>query len=199
MRAFLFVPLGKVHAGMPGGLLYSCAPLPTEDSRPMIPIDSLSLLQRILLSTDGTVTDLIALYAGEAIHVKKVRQELQVGEPPAMLACRGPVQMLKREILLSGAQRNYLHADSQFIFQRFSPSIQSQLLETDRPIGLMWKQERLETYREIIHRATAQCPAIAPHFELPADAWFVSRTYLIHHGGAPLGAITETWPMDWFR
>jgi len=164
----------------------------------MIAIDSLSLLQRILLSTDGTVTDLIALYAGEDVHVTKVRQELQVCEPPAMLACQGPVQMLRRQILLSGQDRHYLYADSQFIFERFSPSIQRQLLETDQPIGLMWKQERLETCREIIEQAVVQCPVIAPHFELPDDAWFVARTYLIHHGGAPLGAISEKWPLAWF-
>jgi chorismate-pyruvate lyase len=116
-----------------------------------------------------------------------------------MLACGGSAQMLRRQILLSGVQRNYLYADSQFIFQRFSPSIRRQLLETDRPIGLMWKQERLETYREIIEQAVEQSSTIAAYFELPADAWLVSRTYLIHHGGLPLGAITEKWPMDWFR
>jgi chorismate-pyruvate lyase len=165
----------------------------------MIALDSLSLMQRILLSTDGTVTDLIALYAGEEIHVKKVRQELQLREPPTMLACPGPVPVLRRQILLRGRERCYLHAESQLIFQRFSLSIQRQLLETDLPIGLLWKQERLETFREIIDQAVVQCSDIAPHFALPGDAGFVSRTYVIHHGGAPLGAITEKWPLAWFR
>ena len=165
----------------------------------MISIDSLSLFQRILLSTDGTVTDLIALYAGEAIHVRKLRQELQVREPPSLLAGTGSVQMLRRQILLSGRERSYLYADSQFLFQRFSPSIQRQLLETDQPIGLMWKQERLETYREIVAQEVERCADVAMHFGLAADAWLVSRTYLIHHGGSPLGAITEKWPIDWFR
>jgi len=160
--------------------------------------DDLGLLQKILLSTDGTVTDLVALYAGEEIHVHKVRQEIVVCQPSALLGCESPVQVLYRQILLRGRQRTFLHADSQFIFGRFSPDMQQQLLHTDQPIGLLWKQERLETYREIIEKAVIRCPHLAHYFELPEDAWFVSRTYLIHHGGQPLGAITEQWPASWF-
>lgn len=161
-------------------------------------IDDLGLLQQILLSTDGTVTDLIALYAGEEITVHKLRQDIAVRQPPAALKCEVPVQVLHRQILLRGRERTFLYADSQFIFVRFSPDMQQQLLHTDQPIGLLWKQERLETYREIIAKTVLRCPHLAHHFQLPEDAWFVSRTYLIHHGGRPLGAITEQWPTSWF-
>ena len=161
-------------------------------------IDDLGLLQRILLSTDGTVTDLIALYAGEEIVVHKLRQDIEVSQPPAILNCEVRVQMLHRQILLRGRERTFLHADSQFIFVRFSPDMQQQLLQTDQPIGLLWKQERLETYREIIEKSVVRCPHLAHYFGLPEDAWFVSRTYLIFHGGRPLGVITEQWPTSWF-
>jgi chorismate-pyruvate lyase len=161
-------------------------------------IADLSLLQKILLCTDGTVTDLIALYAGEEIQVRKVQQEVLVRQPPSMLGCEGQVQMLHRQILLHGRQRNFLYADSQFIFGRFSPDMQQRLLHSDQPIGLLWKQERLETYREIIDKAVVRCPHLAHYFELPEDAWFVSRTYLIYHSGRPLGAITEQWPTSGF-
>ncbi len=169
----------------------------------MIDIHNLSLLQRILLSTDGTVTDLIALYSGEAIHVRKVRQALASQSLPQVLrTAREPqpamLQILSRQILLSGAQRNYLYADSQFVFERFSPAVQRQLLDTDKPIGVMWKEERMETYREIIDKHVTQCPDIASHFDLPVSAWFVARTYIIHHSGQPLGAITEQWPVSLF-
>ncbi|HYM36643.1 MAG TPA: chorismate pyruvate-lyase family protein, partial [Steroidobacteraceae bacterium] len=110
----------------------------------------LSLMQKILLSTDGTVTDLIALYTGERIRVKKIEQNVEVKTAPKLLACDSPLKLLSRKILLSGASRNYLYADSVFVFERFSVSIQDQLLNTDRPIGLLWKEARLETYREIV-------------------------------------------------
>lgn len=160
---------------------------------------SLSLFQKILLSTDGTVTDLIGLYTGEAIRVKKLGQSIEMQAAPESLRCAGPVKILNRKILLSGATNNYLYADSVFVFERFSKSIQDQLLSTDRPIGLMWKEERLETYREIVAHEVAAAADIAEHFGLSPTAPFVSRTYLIHHKGLPLGAITEKWPLAIFR
>lgn len=159
----------------------------------------LSLFQKILLATDGTVTDLISLYTGESIRVKKLEQAIQTGVAPPELRCLKPTRLLTRKILLAGATQNYLYADSLFVFERFSDSIQQQLLETDRPIGLLWKEARLETYREVIRHSVAPCEAVAEHFGLAASADFVSRTYVIYQGGQPLGEITEKWPLSCFR
>ena len=182
MRAFFFGPREALtyHHLMPG-------------------IHDLSLFQRILLATDGTVTDLIALYAGEAIRVKKLVQTIGEESAPAELQCIGPTRLLSRRILLTGAMKTYLYAESQFVLERLSKSIQDQMLNTDRPIGLLWKEERLETFREIVGQAVEPNAAIAQYFDLPASAPFVSRTYLIHHGGRPLGMITEKWPLSFFR
>jgi len=160
---------------------------------------NLSLFQKILLATDGTVTDLIGLYTGEAIRVKKLGQSLEWEIAPPELRCDEITRLLNRRILLAGAQENYLYAESIFVFERFSTSIQCQLIDTDKPIGLMWKEERLETYREIVDQHIAPSPDIAPYFDLAEPAHFVSRTYLIHHNGKPLGSITEKWPVSLFR
>jgi chorismate-pyruvate lyase len=159
----------------------------------------LSLFQRILLATDGTVTDLIALYAGEPIRVMKLGQAIHEERAQAELKCTEPTRLLNRKILLSGAKKNYLYAESQFVLGRLSKSIQEQMLNTDRPIGLLWKEERLETFREIVGQTVEPCAAIAQYFDLPSSAPFVSRTYLIHHTGKPLGMITEKWPISYFR
>ena len=159
----------------------------------------LSLFQKILLATDGTVTDLVALYTGEAIRVKKLEQNIRDGIAPAILQCDVTTRLLNRQILLSGVNRNYLYADSLFVFERFSKAIQEQLLTTDRSIGLIWKEQRLETHREIIEQKIEFCAEIAAHFSVPETAPFVSRTYLIHHAGNPLGAIMEKWPLSYFR
>lgn len=159
----------------------------------------LSLFQRVLLATDGTVTDLIAIYAGEAIRVKKLEQSILEADAPTELKCSGPVRLLSRKILLCGASRNYLHADSTFVLGRLSTSIQEQMLNSDRPVGLLWKEERLETFREIVGHTVEPGAAIAQYFDLPLSAPFVSRTYLIHRAGRPLGMITEKWPLSSFR
>ena len=162
-------------------------------------LNDLSLFQKVLLATDGTVTDLIALYAGEPIGVRKLSQSIREELAPTELLCAGPTRLMSRSILLTSAARTYLYAESQFVLERLSKSIQQQMLDTDRPIGLLWKEERLETFREIVRQEVEPCEAIAHHFDVPVSVPFVSRTYLIHHGGKPLGMITEKWPLSHFR
>jgi chorismate-pyruvate lyase len=161
--------------------------------------NELSLFQRVLLATDGTVTELIALYAREPIRVRKLAQEIREESAPAELACDAPARLLTRAILLAGATTNYLHAESRFVLERLPEPIRMQMLETDRPVGLLWKEQRLETFREIVRQSIDPCAPIAHHFGLQPSAPFVSRTYLVHHAGRPMGMITEQWPLSLFR
>lgn len=164
-------------------------------------LDDLSLYARALLATDGTVTDLIALYTGETIRVVKLEQSISATPvaAPALLACPQPARLLHRRILLAGATRNHLYADSTFVFDRFSDAMQRALIDTDRPIGLLWKEARLETFREIVAQGIETDAAISAHFAVPPTEPFVARTYVVHYGGRPLGAITEKWPLSSFR
>lgn len=158
----------------------------------------LSLFQKVLLATDGTVTDLVALYAGESIRVQKLEQSVRHAASE-VLGCSTPTALLQRSILLRGAARNFLHAESVFVLNRLPPSLRQQMLETDQPIGLLWKQERLETFRELRDQSIEPCARIAHHFDVAATTPFVARTYVVHHARQPLGMITERWPISHFR
>jgi chorismate-pyruvate lyase len=50
----------------------------------------LSLFEKILLATDGTVTDLLVLFAGERILVQKPEQTIHEGVAPLGLQCATP-------------------------------------------------------------------------------------------------------------
>lgn len=164
------------------------------------PVDhDLSLFEQILLKTDGTVTDLVALYAGEPIRVRKLEQQVLESTPSPELGCPAPTRVMIRRILLSGARRNYVQADSEFVLDRLPAAIRDAMLATERPVGLLWKEARLETFREILGHVIGPCAAIAAHFGLDPSADFVARTYLVHHGGRPMGRITERWPVGVFR
>lgn len=159
----------------------------------------LGLFERILLATDGTVTELVAQYAEEPIRVRKlVQQERDAGPQQAQLECPPSARLLDRRILLVGATRTYLYAESLFVLDRLAPAMREALLGTERPIGLLWKDARLETFREVVDRSIAPCAGVAQHFGVDASAPFVSRTYVVHHGGRPLGMITERWPRGSF-
>lgn len=158
-----------------------------------------SLFQKVLLATDGTVTDLIALYYDEPIRVIKLEQTVRLEGSPTELACDKSTPILRRTILLSGATKVYMHAESHFVFDRLPSWLREQMLSTDLPVGLLWKQSRLETFREILGSSVGPHEGIASLFGLSVAELFASRSYRIHHDGKPLGIISETWPLRYFR
>lgn len=160
---------------------------------------SLSIFQKILLTTNGTVTDLLALYTGEKIRVNKITQKIFLSDTRQQLICALETPLLKRNVLLCSETKNYVYAESVFVFGLLSRSIQYQLLETDQPIGLMWKQEKLETYRDILGHKTEVSEKIASYFDIQPQTPIISRTYSIYHQNTILGTITEKFPITYFR
>ena len=159
---------------------------------------SLNLFQKVLLVTDGTVTDLLKLYSGKNIQVKIVSQELMQSGEEEFFLCPDKTDILKRRILLCNESTNYIYADSIFIVENISKSAQNKLLQTNQPIGLIWKDEKIETYREIIDYKLESCGLMAEYFGVPYDTQMVSRVYLIYSNGRVLGMITEKFPITHF-
>ena len=156
---------------------------------------SLSQLQKILLTTDGTVTQLLELLTGEKIRVEKLEHSIVEGAPPS-LAVSPTERVLNRRILLRGAERPYLYAHSWLVPARMPIEMQRQMRETDTPIGQLWKSARLETFREIVDFRRERDDNIATLFGI--DTPLLSRTYLIHAGGSPMGLIVEKYPATLF-
>ncbi len=159
----------------------------------------LSTFQKILLATDGTVTDLISIYADEPISVKKIGQKMFLSDNRQQFFCPSGTPLLERSVLLCGTRKNYLYAESVFVVGLLSRSIQYRLLETDCPIGLMWKEEKLEMYRDILGYTTATCDRVAAYFDVPPQTPIISRTYSIYHQSKILGTISEKFPITHFR
>lgn len=157
--------------------------------------ESLSTLQKVLLITDGTVTQLLEIYTQEKIFVQKLEHALVRGAP-AELEVSSTEPVLSRRILLRSADRPYLFAHSWLVPTRMPRGMQETILNTDTPIGQLWKAARLETYREIIDFRREQNAEVAELFG--AEGPLLSRTYLIHSGGAPMGLIVEKFPSALF-
>ncbi|MGD9843631.1 MAG: chorismate pyruvate-lyase family protein [Steroidobacteraceae bacterium] len=160
---------------------------------------SLSLFQKVLLTTDGTITQLLELYTGLPLRVHKLEQQVQRGEHPPWLQTTDKDRVLRRIILLCNDQQNVMYAESFIAIDRLPVTMQRELLENDRPIGLLWRAERMETYREIVAYHREPADLLAPHFGLSADEELLSRTYLIYHRHQVIGAITEKFPVSYYR
>ncbi|NEP45308.1 MAG: DUF98 domain-containing protein, partial [Okeania sp. SIO2H7] len=88
---------------------------------------SLSTFQRILLTTDGTVTEMLEAYTLEQINVVKLSEGLvsTVQEIPVLELKRG-TQVIERKILLQGkiSRKNYLYAESIIVPERLDRKFQ---------------------------------------------------------------------------
>lgn len=157
----------------------------------------LNAIHRILLTTDGTVTDMLEAYFQEPMEVMPLAQRLEHSDTRVDeldLAAGQPI--LRREILLRGkvSGRTVLHADSIVVPDRLSERLREGLLGQRRPIGELLLADKLETYREILHCTRREAGTLAQHFHLYETAPFLTRTYVISVGGQGIMRITETFP-----
>jgi len=68
------------------------------------------------------------------------------------------------------------------------------LLESDAPMGRLWSDHRLETWKELlrVHRVAAN--GLSVFFKPHATSGLLTRTYRLVSGGRPLMLISEYFP-----
>lgn len=162
----------------------------------------LSAFQRILLTTDGTVTEILEAQFWEAIRIVKLDQgPMHMAKTIPYLDTPADAQVLFRKVLLQGSvtRKNYLYAESITVPDRLDPQIRDGLLTTQKPIGRLMLEARTETFREILSCKLEPMGDIAEHYDLPTDAQLISRTYRIFAGGQAIMLITEKFPESYFR
>lgn len=163
--------------------------------------DDLSAFQRILLTTDGTLTVLVEVYADEAVNVVKLENSLGPweGDDPGLGLTPGE-EVLRRTILLRGpsSHTNYLYAESLMVPHRLAPEVRTGLLETDQPVGRLLLDARTETFREIVRAGTEPARGCAQHFGIDEDELMIFRTYKVIAEQRPVMMITEKFPINAF-
>ncbi len=170
-----------------------------SDLSPLDP--SLSVLQRILLTTDGTVTHILEAYARETLEVAKLSQSMgdwrdpDSEDPPAR-----PEKVLRRSILLRGtkSRTNFLYAKSLIMANRLDPSVRLGLILTNKSIGKLLVENRTETFRDIVSMCREPAGAQGAYFGIDATAPVISRTYHVVARQRPIMTITEKFPTTAF-
>lgn len=157
--------------------------------------------QRVLLGTDGTVTNILEAYADEPVEVVKLLQVFDTangGDADLLVA---DDEVLRRRVLLRGTRthRCLLYAEAVVVLHRVDPVVLDGLIQTDKPVGVLLKEARTETFREILHIDREPAAATAEHFGIDATAELICRTYRIMAGRRPIILITEKFPTEFFR
>jgi chorismate-pyruvate lyase len=161
----------------------------------------LSPFQQILLTTDGTVTEMLEAWAGENMQVTKLAHAMQpLVKANDDLAAAAGERELTRTILLRGEDsgRCFLFARSHILVDRLDTRVRDGLLESSEPLGRLLLRFRIETFKEIIASGLRPAAEAGEHFGMHADTPLIYRTYRMTSGGKPVMLISEAFPRAFF-
>jgi len=155
------------------------------------------LLQRLFLVTDGTLTDLVEAAFLEPVALRKVAVVTShAPEAIAELEVEPGEMIMTRQILIYGTSTdtNYVYAESLLAIDRLPEDFRRALVESDAPMGRLWSDHRLETWKELlkVHRVAAS--GLSDFFKSQPNSGLLSRTYRLVSGGRPLMLISEYFP-----
>ena len=171
-------------------------------TRSHIDPSQLSTFERILLTTDGTVTDMLEAYFFEQIQLVKLSEQLIKLEHslPAMDLSQG-AEVMERKILLQGkiSRKNYIYAESILALDRLEEAFRQELLETKTPIGKIWLQQKVETFKEIIDTGKQPANGLCNYFNISESETVLFRTYCVRSNRKPTMMITEKFPKVYFN
>src|SRR5882762_700156 len=118
-----------------------------------IDTDGLDLVQRVMLATDGTLTDVLEVAFQEPIKV--VRLAMQVCETESACALVDPNHIqptIERKVILTGANSctAYVYAESWIAINRLPTRLRTCLFTSGAAIGRQWAECKLETRKEFL-------------------------------------------------
>jgi len=169
-------------------------------------LKDLSVFQRVLLITDGTVTELLEQYLGEPIKVVKLYEGIkknlnQLPDLHQRIIHTNDSDFLKRETLLQGQNtlNNWLYAESTIIVDNLATDFRRDLLDSHEPIGKLWSKYRCETYKTIVAAGKEPASSLAKHFNIQTTDEIITRTYSVYSANKIIMIITEKFPSQFFR
>jgi len=163
-------------------------------------VNSLEPLQRVLLVTDGTLTEILEANFFERIRLVKVSQRVISATASHALLDPNPGEVLiERKILLQGegSRRNYAYAESLIAVDRLGSSFRDELLDSDTPLGRLWLEHKLETFKELQEVRCRRANGLSHYFECADGALLLDRTYRVFSASRPVMVITEYFPVKY--
>ncbi len=161
----------------------------------------LSPLERVLLTTDGSITRILDAITGEEVKVKTVAQRLVKAsrELAKELRIREGAEVNYRVVDIKSSKAALLHAISYAPIERLAEEFKEDIMKKDMPIGRIMASLNIESRREIKEFDVIKGDAeLCRRFRLPAGTVFLKRRYHVIHGGEVLISITEIFPSGVF-
>ena len=161
----------------------------------------LSTFQRIVLTTDGTLTEILEAYLFEKIRVVKLSEGLvSITQNILPLEVKQGNEVIERKILLQGkiSRKNFIYAESILVTERLEEKFKDELLHSKTPLGRLWLEHKFETFKEIVDTAEESANKLSAYFPIKPEDKILSRTYRVFSRGQPIVIITEKFPASYF-
>lgn len=157
-------------------------------------VEKLGAAQRVLLTTDGTVTTLLETLSLEPVHAETCdATPLDWGNAEYWLRIGPADRLSERRIFLIGqrSERHYVMARSAIVSNRVGEDFFRALSNARSGLGEALRMAGMETTRELLWYG-AVAPAHHPDW-LDTDERLLSRAYRIWHRRQPFLFIHETF------
>ena len=166
-------------------------------------VGHLSNVQKILLGTDGSVTQLLEAVTGKEVGITTRIQEIVPAEPGVAqtldILPGSPVNHRVVDIKNNVTGEVLMHARSFTPVEHLPDAFREDLLKADIPIGKIIKKHTIEARREILSAGmVVASEETAGIFRICRGEPILTREYRIIHGGKPLIVITEQFPYHSF-
>jgi beta-ribofuranosylaminobenzene 5'-phosphate synthase len=166
-------------------------------------VGRISPVQKFLLGTDGSVTQLLESVTGKKVIIRTLLQQVVPADRTAAdnlsIAEGDPVNHRIVEIRTEENNEVLIYAISDTPIARLSPEFRDDLMKADIPIGKIIKQHHIEARREILNaRVTPATEEAGRIFAINKDEPVLSRQYQIIHDKKPLIFIEEQFPYNRF-
>ena len=170
--------------------------VPIEDFN----IHSLSLVQRILVTTDGTLTETLAAMFLEPIELVKLSVTItQTPHPVPPLELEAGANVMQRQIVLRGSKSGtpYVYAEVVIATDQLPSRLRDDLLEGRVPLGSLWISHRLEIFKDRPRVRQRPAAELAQFLNISEQDILIERTYRTFTGGRPIFLVSEYFPAEY--
>lgn len=161
-------------------------------------IGKLSSAQKILLTTDGSVTTILDVIEGH-VEIQTLEQKfVEADSEMAQLLDIDVGDTVNYRVVVIQTDEPLIYAVSLIAVKRLENDFKEDLIRADIPIGRILKKHNIESRREIRSvYSEDQTPDIKEIFEV--DSPMLTRTYNIIHKDEILVWLMESFPYTNFR
>lgn len=155
----------------------------------------LSPVARMLLTSDGSMTQLLESLLLSRITMSIERQEILASAGDLNIVDSKGRRALAREAWLTDGKRSLIYAHSILLSDNDDCSLET-IQEVSRPLGRMLRDNKIKTLRDDCRIGIVRSFGIAKHLGVHADSDFWARYYRLTTDSGLFGVIFELFNPD---